>query len=287
MGTLLDALTQDEPRQPARGGQGGEAAALRQRPVRRRDAAADRAHLPRRPSVRPQHDRIDGGPRRRHSGGRAQLLRHPLPAQQRRPDAGRRRRSGDGVRQGGHLLRRSGRRARNRPIRTRPRCRRWSSDPRQETVGRRTGARRLPHLAAAGRRARAEFDALDLAFTVLGSGQTSRLHRALVRKAEVAEAAAASTMGLIGGTSFGYAYARARDQVIARAAGGGADHRGGPAGRRGTDRHRAAAGQGPVRAALAARAGPDRLPGRRLGRVRHAARRSASDQHAGRSRSPR
>ena len=36
MGTLLDALTQDEPRQPARGGQGGEAAALRQRPVRRR-----------------------------------------------------------------------------------------------------------------------------------------------------------------------------------------------------------------------------------------------------------
>ena len=31
MGTLLDALTQDEPRQPARSGQGGEAAALRQR----------------------------------------------------------------------------------------------------------------------------------------------------------------------------------------------------------------------------------------------------------------
>ncbi len=59
----------------------------------------------------------------------------------------------------------------------------------------------------------ADFDALDLAFTVLGSGQTSRLHRGLVRKSEVAEAAAASTMGLIGGTSFGYAFARARDQV--------------------------------------------------------------------------
>jgi zinc protease len=59
----------------------------------------------------------------------------------------------------------------------------------------------------------AEFDALDLAFSVLGSGQTSRLHRALVRHAEVAEATAASTMGLIGGTSFGYAYARARDEV--------------------------------------------------------------------------
>ena len=58
-----------------------------------------------------------------------------------------------------------------------------------------------------------EFDALDLAFTVLGHGQTSRLYRALVRGAEVAETAAASTMGLIGGNSFGFAYARARDDV--------------------------------------------------------------------------
>ena len=57
------------------------------------------------------------------------------------------------------------------------------------------------------------FDALDLAFTVLGSGQTSRLHRALVRNLELAESSSASTMGLIGGNSFGFAYARARDQV--------------------------------------------------------------------------
>ncbi|GAA2108005.1 pitrilysin family protein [Microlunatus panaciterrae] len=57
------------------------------------------------------------------------------------------------------------------------------------------------------------FDALDLAFTVLGHGQTSRLHKALVRQQEIAEASSASTMGLIGGNSFGFAQARARDGV--------------------------------------------------------------------------
>ena len=55
-----------------------------------------------------------------------------------------------------------------------------------------------------------EFDALDLFFSVLGHGQTSRLHRALVRDAEVAESAGAASTGLVGGNSFGYAYARAR-----------------------------------------------------------------------------
>ena len=57
------------------------------------------------------------------------------------------------------------------------------------------------------------FDAVDLGMTVLGHGQTSRLYRRLVRRDELAEAASASTMGLIGGTSMGYAYARARDGV--------------------------------------------------------------------------
>jgi zinc protease len=57
------------------------------------------------------------------------------------------------------------------------------------------------------------FDALDLAFSVLGHGQTSRLHRALVREAEVAESAGASSTGLVAGNSFGYAYARARTGV--------------------------------------------------------------------------
>ena len=38
-----------------------------------------------------------------------------------------------------------------------------------------------------------EFDAVDLAFSVLGHGQTSRLHRTLVRGTERAEAASAST----------------------------------------------------------------------------------------------
>ncbi|HET7476549.1 MAG TPA: pitrilysin family protein [Dermatophilaceae bacterium] len=57
------------------------------------------------------------------------------------------------------------------------------------------------------------FDATDLAFSILGHGQTSRLHKSLVRHLEVAEAAGAATMGLIGGNSFGYMYARARHGV--------------------------------------------------------------------------
>ena len=57
------------------------------------------------------------------------------------------------------------------------------------------------------------FDALDLAFSVLGHGQTSRLHKQLVRDSEHAEGTGASTMGLIGGNSFGFSYARAREGV--------------------------------------------------------------------------
>jgi zinc protease len=62
-------------------------------------------------------------------------------------------------------------------------------------------------------RGTAAFDALDLAFSVLGHGQTSRLHKHLVRNLQIAETATATTMGLIGGNSFGFAYARARDGV--------------------------------------------------------------------------
>jgi zinc protease len=58
-----------------------------------------------------------------------------------------------------------------------------------------------------------DFDALDLAFSILGHGQTSRLHKHLIRATEHAESTAASTMGLIGGNSFGFSYARARDGV--------------------------------------------------------------------------
>jgi len=57
------------------------------------------------------------------------------------------------------------------------------------------------------------FDAVDLGMTVLGHGQTSRLYRRLVRRDEIAESTSASPMGLIGGTSMGYAYARARDGI--------------------------------------------------------------------------
>jgi predicted Zn-dependent peptidase len=58
-----------------------------------------------------------------------------------------------------------------------------------------------------------EFDAVDIAFEILGQGQTSRLHRELVRGTEHAEGTGASTLGLIGGSSFGFAHARARDGV--------------------------------------------------------------------------
>jgi predicted Zn-dependent peptidase len=53
------------------------------------------------------------------------------------------------------------------------------------------------------------FDACDLALAVLGGGQTSRLHQQLVRTRQVATAAGASAMPLIGGTSFGVAQVRA------------------------------------------------------------------------------
>jgi predicted Zn-dependent peptidase len=54
------------------------------------------------------------------------------------------------------------------------------------------------------------FDALDLAFGVLGQGQSSRLMKRLVRGREIAESAYASAMGLIGGNSLGMVGARAR-----------------------------------------------------------------------------
>lgn len=63
-------------------------------------------------------------------------------------------------------------------------------------------------LPATGTRA---FDACDIALDVLGGGQTSRLYRRLVREDRLASGAGASSMGLIGGTSFGFAFARALD----------------------------------------------------------------------------
>jgi len=53
------------------------------------------------------------------------------------------------------------------------------------------------------------FDAVEVALAVLGDGQTSRLHRRLVRTDLIAEGAGASATGLIGGTSIGFANARA------------------------------------------------------------------------------
>ena len=87
-----------------------------------------------------------------------------------------------------------------------------SGTPRTETSGKVPAPAlylswRLPALG--GR----NFDAVDLAFSILGHGQTSRLHKQLIRRTEHAESAGASTMGLIGGNSFGFSYARARDGI--------------------------------------------------------------------------
>jgi predicted Zn-dependent peptidase len=53
------------------------------------------------------------------------------------------------------------------------------------------------------------FDACELALSVLGGGQTSRLHTELVRNRRLATDAGASATPLIGGTSFGAAHVRA------------------------------------------------------------------------------
>ena len=59
------------------------------------------------------------------------------------------------------------------------------------------------------------YDALRLAFDVLGDGQTSRLHRALVHDLDLAESAGSGTIGMIDGTSFGFLVARSRDDTTA------------------------------------------------------------------------
>jgi predicted Zn-dependent peptidase len=53
------------------------------------------------------------------------------------------------------------------------------------------------------------FDACELALSVLGGGQTSRLHQELVRNQQVAAGVGASAMPLIGGASFGLVQVRA------------------------------------------------------------------------------
>ncbi len=61
-------------------------------------------------------------------------------------------------------------------------------------------------LPARGTRA---YDACEIALDILGGSQTSRLYRRLVHTDRIASAAGASPMALIGGTSFGFAFARA------------------------------------------------------------------------------
>ncbi|GAB3621935.1 pitrilysin family protein [Mariniluteicoccus endophyticus] len=58
-----------------------------------------------------------------------------------------------------------------------------------------------------------ELDALELACSILGGSQTSRLHRELVRRRELSQGAGASLLALAGGTSIGFATARTRDGV--------------------------------------------------------------------------
>ena len=60
--------------------------------------------------------------------------------------------------------------------------------------------RGVPLLAAAARGGR--ISTRSMAFSILAHGQTSRLHKQLIRRTEHAESA--STIGLIGGNSFGF-----------------------------------------------------------------------------------
>jgi len=56
-------------------------------------------------------------------------------------------------------------------------------------------------------------DAADLALFIIGGSQSSRFHQVLVRERELAAGAGSSALQLIGGHSFGFASARARDGV--------------------------------------------------------------------------
>ncbi|OYN86701.1 peptidase M16 [Parenemella sanctibonifatiensis] len=57
------------------------------------------------------------------------------------------------------------------------------------------------------------FRALELGTDILGSGQSARLARSLVREQDLADSAGISAWGLTGGTSLVFAYAQARDGV--------------------------------------------------------------------------
>ena len=267
-----------EPGQPARGGEGGEAAALRQRAVRRRDGAAERADLPGRPPVRAHHDRLDGRPERRHPGRRADLLPDPLPADNAvlsivgdvDPE--------DAFARAEHLLRPPGRRGQA-----------GQAGHRAAAAADRDGARRDLRRRCRPRRSTCPGDcrprdtrAFDAARPGRSACSATDRRRGCTSSWSAAPStprrASASSMGLIGGNSFGFAYARARDGVPIEQLEDGPGRRGRPAGRRAPDRAGAAPGEGAVRAALAARAGPGGLAGRRAGRVRDAARRPEPDQ---------
>ena len=79
-------------------------------------------------------------------------------------------------------------------------------------LGQGAGRRDLLRLAAA-RAGHQDFDALDLASSVLGHGQTSRLHKQLVRGTEHAESTCASSDGPDRWQLLRLRYARARDGV--------------------------------------------------------------------------
>ena len=188
----------------------------------------------------------------------------------------------DRVREGRHVLRPPrGCAAPADPPPT-PSCRRWSTPrgPRSSPTYPPTPSTSPGDCRAAApgvRRARP-------AVTVLGHGQTSRLHKHLVRNLQIAESASASTMGLIGGNSFGFAYARARDGVSLERLEAELIGQVAQLARR-TDGDRpswSCAGPRHSSSALAARARADRLPRRRTRRARHAARRPEPDQPPGR-----
>ncbi len=107
------------------------------------------------------------------------------------------------------------------------------------------------------------FDAVDLAFSILGHGQTSRLHKSLVRGSEIAGELRRQRAGADRWQLLRLRLRPGARRGAGRAGRGDAGGRDRPAGHHLGDRPRAAPRPGAVRAALAARARPGGLPRRR------------------------